>query len=76
MYKRQSLLRERGCAVTVTLRTYRHGETVVPAGCAVAVSYTDLDVYKRQIHTTADFEYADSLVFSAGAVEALSLIHI
>lgn len=30
------LLRAAGCAVTVTLRTYRHGETVVPAGCAVA----------------------------------------
>ena len=30
-----ALLREAGCAVTVTLRTYRHGETVVPAGCAV-----------------------------------------
>lgn len=30
------LLRDAGCAVTVTLRTYRHGETVVPAGCAVA----------------------------------------
>ena len=29
------LLREAGCAVTVTLRTYRHGETVVPPGCAV-----------------------------------------
>ena len=27
-------------------------------------------VIKRVIHTTADFEYADSLVFSAGAVEA------
>ena len=26
-------LRARGCAVTVTLRSYRHGETVVPAGC-------------------------------------------
>lgn len=31
-----SLLREAGCAVTVTLRSYRHGETIVPAGCAVA----------------------------------------
>ncbi|MEG0755844.1 MAG: glutamyl-tRNA reductase [Oscillospiraceae bacterium] len=30
-----SLLREAGCAVTVTLRTYRHGETVVPCGCSV-----------------------------------------
>ncbi len=30
-----ALLREKGCTVTVTLRTYRHGETVVPAGCAV-----------------------------------------
>lgn len=28
------LLCEAGCAVTVTLRSYRHGETVVPAGCA------------------------------------------
>lgn len=30
-----TLLRDRGCAVTVTLRTYRHGETLVPAGCSV-----------------------------------------
>ncbi|WP_347563616.1 NAD(P)-dependent oxidoreductase [Pseudoflavonifractor sp. 524-17] len=29
------LLRQAGCAVTVTLRTYRHGETLVPAGCGV-----------------------------------------
>ena len=35
-----SLLREAGCSVTVTLRTYRHGETVVPAGCGV-VPYDD-----------------------------------
>ncbi len=28
-----SLLAARGCQVTVTLRTYRHGETIVPAGC-------------------------------------------
>lgn len=28
------LLREAGCAVTVTLRSYRHGETIVPTGCA------------------------------------------
>ena len=27
-------LRAKGCDVTVTLRTYHHGETVVPAGCA------------------------------------------
>ena len=31
-----SLLRDRGCQVTVTLRTYRHGQTVIPAGCGVA----------------------------------------
>lgn len=31
-----SLLNSRGCDVTVTLRTYRHGETVVPPGCRVA----------------------------------------
>ena len=29
-----------------------------------------LPIIKRVIHTTADFEYADSLVFSPGAVEA------
>ncbi len=29
------LLHAAGCAVTITLRSYRHGETVVPAGCAV-----------------------------------------
>lgn len=26
-------LRTQGCAVTVTLRSYHHGETIVPAGC-------------------------------------------
>ncbi|MGN8896141.1 NAD(P)-dependent oxidoreductase [Flavonifractor sp. HCP28S3_F3] len=29
------LLHAAGCAVTVTLRSYHHGQTVVPAGCAV-----------------------------------------
>lgn len=29
-----TLLYEAGCEVTITLRSYRHGETVVPAGCA------------------------------------------
>ena len=28
-----SLLVEQGCNVIVTLRTYRHGQTIVPAGC-------------------------------------------
>lgn len=34
------LLREAGCSVNVTLRSYRHGETVVPTGCG-AVPYED-----------------------------------
>ena len=34
------LLRDAGCTVSVTLRSYHHGETVVPAGCSV-VSYDD-----------------------------------
>lgn len=34
------LLREAGCSVKVTLRSYRHGETVVPTGCG-AVPYED-----------------------------------
>ena len=29
------LLHAAGCAVTITLRSYHHGQTVVPAGCAV-----------------------------------------
>lgn len=33
-----SLLRQALCQVTVTLRAYRHGETVIPAGCQ-AVAY-------------------------------------
>lgn len=28
-----TLLYQDGCDVTITLRTYRHGETIVPAGC-------------------------------------------
>ena len=32
------LLRDAGCTVSVTLRSYHHGETVVPAGCSV-ISY-------------------------------------
>lgn len=35
-----ALLRDAGCDVTVTLRSYHHGETVVPAGCGV-VPYDD-----------------------------------
>lgn len=30
-----SLLLQAGCQVVVTLRTYRHGETIVPPGCGV-----------------------------------------
>lgn len=30
-----SLLLQSGCQVAVTLRTYRHGETIVPPGCGV-----------------------------------------
>lgn len=30
-----SLLQGAGCTVSVTLRTYRHGETIVPPGCGV-----------------------------------------
>lgn len=35
-----TLLGDAGCAVSVTLRTYRHGETIVPPGCGV-VAYDD-----------------------------------
>lgn len=34
------LLRDEGCAVTVTVRTYHRGQTVIPNGCAT-VSYDD-----------------------------------
>ena len=35
-----SLLQRQGCKVSVTLRSYRHGETIVPPGCGV-VPYED-----------------------------------
>ena len=35
-----ALLVRAGCAVTITLRSYHHGQTVVPPGCAV-VPYDD-----------------------------------
>ncbi|OUP03958.1 glutamyl-tRNA reductase [Anaerofilum sp. An201] len=35
-----SLLQQKGCTVSVTLRTYRHGQTIVPPGCGV-VPYED-----------------------------------
>lgn len=35
-----SLLQQAGCQVAITLRTYRHGETIVPPGCSV-VPYED-----------------------------------
>jgi glutamyl-tRNA reductase len=34
------LLRDKGADVTITLRTYRHGESIVPAGCRV-VPYSE-----------------------------------
>ncbi|MCD7928098.1 MAG: glutamyl-tRNA reductase, partial [Oscillospiraceae bacterium] len=40
------LLRAAGCRATVTLRTYRHGETVVPFGCETVAydrRYTAID---------------------------------
>lgn len=39
-----SLLERAGCRVSVTLRTYRHGETIVPPGCGV-VPYEDRFVH-------------------------------
>ena len=46
------LLQEAGASVSVTLRTYRHGETLVPAGCTT-VHYED---------RVAALEHVDALV--------------
>ena len=46
------LLQQAGAHVSVTLRSYRHGETLVPAGCST-VSYED---------RIAALEHADALV--------------
>ena len=48
-------------ARSMELITQELGDRVFPAD--------QLPVVKRVIHTTADFEYADNLVFSPGAVE-------
>ncbi|HIW94522.1 MAG TPA: precorrin-8X methylmutase, partial [Candidatus Flavonifractor merdipullorum] len=49
-------------ARSMELITAELGERTFPAEQAPIV--------KRVIHTTADFDYADNLVFSANAVEA------
>lgn len=51
-----SLLSNKGCEVTVTLRTYRHGETVIPPGCAVVPyeeRFTHMDGMDCLISATA-----------------------
>lgn len=58
------LLRDAGCAVTVTLRTYRHGETVVPAGCAVASydgRYAAMEGMELLVSATTSPHYTVSL---------------
>lgn len=55
-----ALLHAAGCAVTVTLRTYRHGETVVPAGCATVpyeARYTAMDGADLLISATTSPHY-------------------
>ena len=46
------------------------GETLVELGKTVDPAVED--IVKRVIHTSADFDYADNLYFSAGAVETIS----
>ena len=43
------------------------GERTFPAGIA--------EVVKRVIHTTADFDYADSLAFSPDVIEKAKAVH-
>lgn len=52
-----SALRAQGCAVTVTLRSYRHGETIVPAGC-------DTFPYDRRCEVLEDADLAVSATTS------------
>ena len=64
-----SLLVEAGCAVTITLRSYHHGETVVPAGCAVAPyekRYEAMEGMDLLISATASPHYT----LSAGELSA------
>lgn len=49
-----SLLVEKGCDVTVTLRTYRHGETIVPPGCqAIPYDSRQAETERSQIVVSA-----------------------
>lgn len=55
-----SLLQQAGSAVTVTLRSYRHGETRVPAGCAVIAygeRYAAMDGADAVVSATASPHY-------------------
>lgn len=59
-----ALLRDAGCAVAVTLRTYRHGESVVPAGCAAVPydrRYETMDGREILISATASPHYTVTL---------------
>ena len=65
------LLHAAGCAVTITLRSYHHGETVVPAGCAVAPyekRYEAMEGMDLLISATASPHYT----LSAGELSAVS----
>src|SRR5699024_2669004 len=65
-----SLLTGAGCAVTVTLRSYHHGQTVVPPGCAVVPydeRYRAMEEADLLISATTSPHYTESAA-ALGAV--------
>lgn len=59
-----ALMRKSGCQVTVTLRSYRHGQTLVPAGCDVLPyekRFEFLSGFDILISTTASPHYTVTL---------------
>lgn len=66
-----SLLREAGCHTSVTLRTYRHGETVVPPGCSV-IPYEERMAHMEGMELVISATTSPHYTITADAFSALS----
>lgn len=68
-----ALLREAGCQVSVTLRTYRHGETIVPPGCGV-VPYDERFRYMEGCDLVLSATTSPHYTVTADRLSALSAL--
>ena len=67
-----TLLQAGGCDVTITLRSYRHGETLVPAGCSV-VPYENRFLYMNGMDFVISATTSPHYTVSESEVRCMSL---